>query len=61
MNDGITILGLKFKIGEIVCLNSGGHHMTVAEIGEGAVLCIWMAPDGDCKKGLFPACVLRLV
>ncbi|MDA8120765.1 MAG: DUF2158 domain-containing protein [Gammaproteobacteria bacterium] len=31
----------EFKIGDVVCLKSGGPKMTVAHIDSAVILCVW--------------------
>lgn len=62
----------KFKIGDVVCLKSGGPDMTVSEFGEmpdftiggketfnGYVVCQWFAKD-DIKQAHFHQDILEL-
>lgn len=46
-----------FKVGSVVRLKSGGPKMTVKEVSDGRVWCIWFL-DGDLKGDSFlPATV----
>lgn len=47
-----------FKIGAIVSLNSGGHPMTVINIGDDGVTCAWSIRD-DIKTKSFPTAALK--
>jgi len=38
---------MDLKSGDVVILKSGGHPMTVAEVNDGAVDCLWMGGEGD--------------
>ena len=41
---------MDLKPGDVVTLKSGGHPLTVVEVNEDAVACVWMGGEGD----LFP-------
>lgn len=44
----------KFKVGDSVCLKSGGPEMTVSrEMSGGEILCQWFAGK-KLEKGVFP-------
>lgn len=48
---------MKFKIGDVVMLNSGGPHMTVNAIdleGKNVVRCMWFVDPGEPRYGTFP-------
>lgn len=46
-----------FKVGDTVCLNSGGHLMTVVAISD-SVTCEWSV-KGDIKSKAFPDAALK--
>ena len=48
------------KPGDVVVLKSGGHPITVAEVNDGAVACLWMGGDGDLFRETLPLAVLEL-
>src|SRR3954464_8455155 len=46
--------------GDVVILKSGGHPVTVAEVHEDAVACVWMGEDGDLFRETLPVAVLEM-
>jgi uncharacterized protein YodC (DUF2158 family) len=52
---------MDLKAGDIVMLKSGGQPMTVAEVKEDEVLCLWMGMDGDLYREELPLAVLDQV
>jgi hypothetical protein len=40
-------------------LKSGGQALTVAEVGDDAVECLWMGADGDLFRETLPLVVLE--
>jgi uncharacterized protein YodC (DUF2158 family) len=46
------------SVGDIVCLNSGGHLMTVISIEDNFLTCTWSV-KGDVKSKSFPAAALK--
>jgi uncharacterized protein YodC (DUF2158 family) len=52
---------MKLKPGDVVMLKSGGQPLTVAEVGDDAVECIWMGADGDLFRETLPIAVLEPV
>jgi uncharacterized protein YodC (DUF2158 family) len=48
------------KPGDVVILKSGGHPLTVAEVNEDAVVCLWMGNEGDLFRETLPLAVLEL-
>ena len=50
---------MKLKPGDVVMLKSGGQALTVAEVGEDAVECLWMGADGDLFRETLPLVVLE--
>ena len=47
---------MHLKPGDVVMLKSGGHPVTVAEVNEDSVECLWM---GDSVRETFPIAVLE--
>ena len=47
------------KPGDVVMLKSGGHPITVAEVNEDSVECVWMGIDGDLFRETLPVAVLE--
>ena len=45
---------MELKSGDVVILKSGGHPMTVAEVNDGAVACLWMGGEGDLFRETLP-------
>ena len=51
---------MDMKPGDVVILKSGGHPLTVAEVNEDAVVCLWMGNEGDLFRETLPLAVLEL-
>ena len=51
---------MDMKPGDVVILKSGGHPLTVAEVNEDAVVCLWMGNEGDLFRETLPVAVLEL-
>jgi uncharacterized protein YodC (DUF2158 family) len=51
---------MDLKPGDVVILKSGGHPLTVAEVGEDGVECVWMGSEGDLYRETLPLAVLEL-
>ncbi len=51
---------MDLKPGDVVILKSGGHPITVAEINDDAVVCLWMGGEGDLFRETLPLAVLEL-
>jgi uncharacterized protein YodC (DUF2158 family) len=51
---------MNLKPGDVVILKSGGHPLTVAEVHEDAVACVWMGGEGDLFRETLPLAVLEL-
>jgi uncharacterized protein YodC (DUF2158 family) len=51
---------MDLKPGDVVTLKSGGHPLTVAEVNEDAVACLWMGGEGDLFRETLPLAVLEL-
>lgn len=52
---------MELKAGDIVMLKSGGQPMTVADVKEDQVLCLWMGMEGDLYREELPLAVLDQV
>jgi uncharacterized protein YodC (DUF2158 family) len=50
---------MDLKPGDVVILKSGGHPMTVAEVNEDAIVCLWMGGEGDLFRETLPLAVLE--
>ena len=46
------------KAGDVVMLKSGGQPLTVAEVKEDDVLCLWMGMEGDLFRETLPLATL---
>jgi len=51
---------MDLKPGDVVTLKSGGHPLTVVEVNEDAVACLWMGDEGDLFRETLPLAVLEL-
>jgi uncharacterized protein YodC (DUF2158 family) len=51
---------MELKPGDVVVLKSGGHPLTVVEVKDGNVACIWMGLEGDLFRETLPPAVLEL-
>ena len=52
---------MTLKAGDVVVLKSGGQALTVADVTDEMVECIWIGEDGDLFREKLPASVLELV
>lgn len=52
---------MELKPGDVVTLKSGGHSLTVVEVNEDAVSCLWMGNEGDLFRETLPLAVLERV
>lgn len=50
---------MELKPGDVVTLKSGGHPLTVVEVNEENVECIWMGIDGDLFRESLPLVALE--
>jgi uncharacterized protein YodC (DUF2158 family) len=50
---------MDLKPGDVVILKSGGHPVTVAEVNEDAIVCLWMGNEGDLFRETLPLAVLE--
>lgn len=48
------------KAGDVVVLKSGGQALTVAEVTDEMVSCVWIGEEGDLFRELLPSAVLEL-
>ena len=51
---------MELKPGDVVVLKSGGHPLTVVEVKDGNVACVWMGVEGDLFRETLPPAVLEL-
>ncbi|MGL9619651.1 DUF2158 domain-containing protein [Bradyrhizobium sp. U531] len=49
---------MDLKAGDVVMLKSGGQPLTVAEVKQDEVLCVWMGMEGDLFRETLPLAVL---
>lgn len=52
---------MDLKPGDVVTLKSGGHPLTVVEVNEEEVACLWMGGEGDLFRETLPLAVLERV
>ena len=50
---------MELKPGDVVMLKSGGHPVTVAEVIEDSVECLWMGEKGDLFRETLPLAALE--
>ncbi|MBB5048359.1 uncharacterized protein YodC (DUF2158 family) [Rhodopseudomonas rhenobacensis] len=50
---------MELSPGDVVMLKSGGHPLTVAEVKDDAVVCVWMGEEGDLFRETLPRAVLE--
>ncbi len=48
------------KAGDVVVLKSGGQALTVAEVNDDMVECVWIGEEGDLFREKLPPIVLEL-
>jgi uncharacterized protein YodC (DUF2158 family) len=51
---------MDLKPGDVVMLKSGGHPLSVVEVNDGKVACVWMGNEGDLFRETLPLAVLDL-
>ena len=51
---------MELKPGDVVILKSGGHPLSVVEVKDGNVACVWMGNEGDLFRETLPLAVLEL-
>ncbi|MBB4379742.1 Uncharacterized small protein [Bradyrhizobium sp. Rc3b] len=49
---------MDLKAGDVVMLKSGGQPLTVAEVRQDEVLCLWMGMEGDLFRETLPLATL---
>ncbi|HEV2155701.1 YodC family protein [Bradyrhizobium sp.] len=49
---------MELKAGDVVMLKSGGQPLTVAEVKDDDVLCLWMGMEGDLFRETLPLATL---
>lgn len=49
---------MELKAGDVVMLKSGGQPLTVAEVKDDDVLCLWMGLEGDLFRETLPLATL---
>lgn len=52
---------MELKPGDVVTLKSGGHPLTVVEVNEDNVSCLWMGVEGDLFRETLPLAALEPV
>ena len=52
---------MDLKAGDVVMLKSGGQPLTVADVKQDEVLCLWMGMEGDLFRETLPLAVLDRV
>ncbi len=50
---------MDLKPGDVVTLKSGGHPLTVVDVKEDEVACLWMGGEGDLFRETLPLAVLE--
>lgn len=51
---------MKLKAGDVVVLKSGGQALTVAEVNDENIDCIWIGEEGELFRETLPAVTLEL-
>jgi uncharacterized protein YodC (DUF2158 family) len=51
---------MELKPGDVVILKSGGQAITVADVHDDAVACVWMGEEGDLFRETLPLAVVEL-
>lgn len=51
---------MTLKAGDVVILKSGGPALTVSEVSDETVECVWIGEEGDLFREKLPASVLEL-
>jgi uncharacterized protein YodC (DUF2158 family) len=52
---------MQLKAGDVVVLKSGGQPLTVADVNDQNVECIWIGEEGELFRETLPAVTLELV
>ncbi|KRR08509.1 YodC family protein [Bradyrhizobium valentinum] len=50
---------MDLKPGDVVILKSGGHPLSVVEVNDDKVACVWMGNEGDLFRETLPLAVLE--
>ena len=50
---------MDLRPGDVVILKSGGQAMTVAEVHEDTIACVWMGDEGDLFRETLPLAVVE--
>jgi uncharacterized protein YodC (DUF2158 family) len=50
---------MELKAGDVVMLKSGGQPLTVVDVKEDDVLCLWMGLEGNLYRETLPLAVLE--
>jgi uncharacterized protein YodC (DUF2158 family) len=50
---------MDLKPGDVVILKSGGHPLSVVEVNDGNIVCVWMGNEGDLFRETLPLAVLE--
>jgi uncharacterized protein YodC (DUF2158 family) len=51
---------MELKAGDVVVLKSGGQALTVAEVNDQNVECVWIGEEGELFRETLPAVTLEL-
>ena len=51
---------MELKPGDVVILKSGDHPLSVVEVKDDKVACVWMGNEGDLFRETLPLAVLEL-
>jgi uncharacterized protein YodC (DUF2158 family) len=51
---------MELKAGDVVVLKSGGQPLTVAEVNDQNVECVWIGEEGELFRETLPAVTLEL-
>jgi uncharacterized protein YodC (DUF2158 family) len=51
---------MDLKPGDVVILKSGAHPLSVVEVKDDKVACVWMGNEGDLFRETLPLAVLEL-
>jgi len=51
---------MDLKPGDVVILKSDGHPLSVVEVNDDKVACVWMGNEGDLFRETLPLAVLEL-
>ena len=51
---------MELKAGDVVVLRSGGQPLTVAEVNDQNVECVWIGEEGELFRETLPAVTLEL-